>query len=119
MIDRRFHRGAIYLETKTMSVRTTRLPVIEVLARGSTMAFMGGDTPHMSVVPGWAVRGHSWPFTGDNEELSSPPDDDESDEDDDDDEAPETPLDEPRPIPVQDPPAEPDQHPYTVSAPAG
>ena len=33
-----------------------------------------------------------------------------------DEEAPETPLDEPAPMPIQDPPAEPDPHPYTVSA---
>jgi hypothetical protein len=37
---------------------------------------------------------------------------DESDRDDD--EAPETPLDEPDPTPVQDPPAQPDKRPYTV-----
>ena len=35
-------------------------------------------------------------------------------DDDDDDEAPETPLDEPAPMPIQDPPAEPDPHPFTV-----
>jgi hypothetical protein len=40
--------------------------------------------------------------------------DDEPDEDDD--EAPETPLDEPAPMPVQDPPDEPDQYPYTVGS---
>ena len=34
--------------------------------------------------------------------------------DDEDDEAPETPLDEPAPMPIQDPPAEPDPHPLTV-----
>ena len=39
---------------------------------------------------------------------------DEHDEHDDEDEAPETPLDEPRPLPVQDPPHEPDQRPYVV-----
>lgn len=36
------------------------------------------------------------------------------------DEAPETPTDEPQPVPVQDPPAEPDQFPYVVrTRPAG
>jgi len=30
------------------------------------------------------------------------------------DEAPETPTDEPQPVPVQDPPAEPDPSPYVV-----
>jgi hypothetical protein len=39
----------------------------------------------------------------------------EEDPDEDDDEAPETPLDEPAPTSVQDPPAEPDPHPYTVN----
>ena len=38
----------------------------------------------------------------------------EDEPDDDDDEAPETPLDEPEPMPIQDPPAEPDPHPLTV-----
>ena len=38
----------------------------------------------------------------------------EEDPDKDDDEAPETPLDEPAPMPIQDPPAEPDTRPYTV-----
>jgi hypothetical protein len=33
---------------------------------------------------------------------------------DDEDEAPETPLDEPSPLPVQDPPTEPDPRPYVV-----
>jgi hypothetical protein len=37
-----------------------------------------------------------------------------SDDDEDDDEAPETPPTEPDPIPVQDPPAEPDTGPYVV-----
>jgi hypothetical protein len=41
----------------------------------------------------------------------------EEDPDDDDDEAPETPLDEPTPPPVQDPPNEPDKRPYTVQHP--
>lgn len=44
------------------------------------------------------------------------PDDEEPDtERDDDDEAPETPTDEPAPVPVQDPPSEPQRKgPYTV-----
>jgi hypothetical protein len=33
------------------------------------------------------------------------------------DEAPETPTDEPQPVPVQDPPAEPGRSPYVVAAP--
>jgi hypothetical protein len=40
--------------------------------------------------------------------------DDPDDSDDDADEAPETPLDEPAPMPVQDPPADPDKGPYTM-----
>ena len=43
---------------------------------------------------------------------------DEHDEHDED-EAPETPLDEPRPLPVQDPPHEPDPSPYVVLASFG
>jgi hypothetical protein len=38
------------------------------------------------------------------------------DDDDDDDETPETPLDEPAPMPIQDPPDEPDKGPYTVTS---
>ena len=38
------------------------------------------------------------------------------DDDDVSDEAPETPTDEPKPAPVQDPPAEPDPVPYVVRA---
>jgi hypothetical protein len=45
-----------------------------------------------------------------------PPRREEEPEDDDDDEAPETPLDEPAPTPVQDPPDEPGKGPYTVHA---
>jgi len=37
-------------------------------------------------------------------------------DDDDSDEAPETPTDEPKPAPVQDPPAEPNPVPYVVRA---
>jgi hypothetical protein len=47
-----------------------------------------------------------------------PPGREEEPDDDDDDEAPETPLDEPAPTPVQDPPDEPDKAPYTVSEPS-
>jgi len=39
---------------------------------------------------------------------------DERDEPDHDDKAPTTPTDEPQPVPVQDPPAEPEQSPYVV-----
>lgn len=41
-------------------------------------------------------------------------DPDDRDDRDDDDDAPTTPTDEPKPVPVQDPPAEPDQAPYVV-----
>ena len=41
------------------------------------------------------------------QEEPVPPNDEEE-------EAPETPTDEPKPMPVQDPPSEPDQHPYVV-----
>jgi uncharacterized protein len=43
--------------------------------------------------------------------------DDHDDPADRDDEAPTTPTDEPQPVPVQDPPAEPDQAPYVVVGP--
>jgi hypothetical protein len=43
------------------------------------------------------------------------PDDHDDDPDGRDDEAPTTPTDEPKPVPVQDPPAEPDQAPYVVA----
>jgi hypothetical protein len=39
----------------------------------------------------------------------------DGEDDDDDDEAPETPTDEPSPIPIQDPPAEPSSEPLTVT----
>ena len=41
------------------------------------------------------------------------------DDDDPPDEAPETPTNEPKPAPVQDPPAEPGRAPYVVSTPVG
>jgi hypothetical protein len=46
----------------------------------------------------------------DNDAPDRPPQDDDADE------APETPLDEPPPPRVQDPPAEPDKRPYVVHA---
>jgi hypothetical protein len=46
--------------------------------------------------------------------ASLPPDREEEPDDDDDDETPETPLDEPAPPPIQDPPDEPNKGPYTV-----
>ena len=42
------------------------------------------------------------------------PDDERPRPQDEPDEAPETPTDEPQPVPVQDPPAEPDPTPYVV-----
>jgi hypothetical protein len=53
-----------------------------------------------------------WEMLGMIGDTGRPPRDEEPD--DDDEEAPETPLDEPAPTPVQDPPAEPDKRPYTV-----
>jgi hypothetical protein len=40
-------------------------------------------------------------------------------DDHDEDEAPETPLDEPAPLPVQDPPSQPDPSPYVVLTSGG
>ena len=56
-------------------------------------------------------RRNNRPDAGGTSELYKADDPD----DDDDDEAPETPLDEPTPPRVQDPPAEPDPKPYVVS----
>jgi uncharacterized protein len=47
------------------------------------------------------------------------PDNDHDDSENRDDEAPTTPTDEPKPVPVQDPPAEPDQAPYVVAGRTG
>jgi hypothetical protein len=94
---------------------TTTIRIPQSAMNGSLAATVGPalDGNEMKTM-GWA--GSAWHSMGSTDAASqSDPDDDESDEDDDDDdEAPETPLDEPSPIPVQDPPAEPDQHPYTV-----
>jgi uncharacterized protein len=46
--------------------------------------------------------------------MSAGPKDDKEDIDRDDDEAPETPTDEPTPVPIDDPPAEPDPPPMVV-----
>jgi hypothetical protein len=51
-----------------------------------------------------------WSTSGNRPDVPDHPTDEE--------EAPTTPTDEPKPVPVQDPPAEPDQAPYVVEGSA-
>jgi hypothetical protein len=76
------------------------------------------DSPAVDCCPADETPGHTprrWPADiNDMTDERTPEDDRGRQEPDDPRDAPETPLDEPKPVPVQDPPAEPDTPPYVV-----
>lgn len=87
-------------------------PELSPLPAGAEFDATTRESPERSRLP--FTHGRAIPPCGasdaNRDDRPSPPERGPGDDDD----APETPLDEPAPMPVQDPPNEPDKHPYTV-----